>query len=326
VLLGIVVSTVFLTSVGIGNLNLHVVWEGKQSNEVTELASTTDRYELFDLPEGTKLDHSICFSIPKSTACASAVAWSHSPILGNGCRKFFLDVGSNIGIHARFLFEPNLYQPRHPYDNIFDSEFGVNRTQNKEEMCVVAFEPNPRHQKRHLQLATAYARQGWKYRAFYAAVGGRPWQSESDNKLDFYLNDNRSNNDWGFSIKKRKAGHVKKVEVPILDLSRFVLEHIGRAAVRPTRVLMKMDVEGSEFSVLPNMLATGSFNHIDSMTIEFHPWTSGFTFQLGKVNISQTECKEFARIFPFMLKSQYNTTFNRVDDERFRFDGKPLPS
>jgi len=200
------------------------------SNKIIQLMKSDNRGH-FVLPESTKLDPLICISIPKSTACASAVAWSYTPILGNGCVKIFLDVGSNIGMHSRFLFEPNLYQPRHRYDNIFDSEFGVDRTQNKEEMCVVAFEPNPRHRKRHQQLATAYARQGWKYRAFYAAVGGSTWQLSSDNKLAFYVND-KGNNDWGFSIENKKRGHTKKVRVPILDLSRFVQEHIGRAAVR----------------------------------------------------------------------------------------------
>mmetsp|Transcript_45039 Transcript_45039/g.72494 ORF Transcript_45039/g.72494 Transcript_45039/m.72494 type:complete len:398 (+) Transcript_45039:279-1472(+) len=277
------------------------------------------------IPESTTLDPNICFNIPKSTACASAVAWSYQRILGNGCAKLFLDVGSNIGIHGRFLFEPELYQPRHLYDNIFDSEFGGNRTQNREEMCVVAFEPNPRHRKRQQEVATAYARQGWRYRAFYAAVGGSTWQSSFHNTIGFYLNDNSRSNDWGFSIKNVHGGNTKKVEVPILDLSRFVLEHIGRTAVRPRRVLMKMDIEGSEFSVLPYMLATSSFNYIDALTIEFHLWPNGFSFQLGQLHMSQTDCKEFSRVFPLMLKAHYNTTFQTVDDESFLFDGKPLP-
>jgi len=29
--------------------------------------------------------------------------------LGDGCYHIFLDVGSNIGIHARFLYEPDRY-------------------------------------------------------------------------------------------------------------------------------------------------------------------------------------------------------------------------
>ena len=29
--------------------------------------------------------------------------------LGDGCYHIFLDVGSNIGIHARFLYQPDRY-------------------------------------------------------------------------------------------------------------------------------------------------------------------------------------------------------------------------
>ena len=34
------------------------------------------------------------------------------PKLGDGCRHVFLDVGSNIGVHGRILFEPHLYPIR----------------------------------------------------------------------------------------------------------------------------------------------------------------------------------------------------------------------
>lgn len=31
------------------------------------------------------------------------------PKLGDGCHHVFIDVGSNIGVHARFLYEPDRY-------------------------------------------------------------------------------------------------------------------------------------------------------------------------------------------------------------------------
>lgn len=318
-------------AVGCGNAqiirNAHPPSQNMQTKSATELVSEIKTGGDFVLPGGTQLDASICASVPESAACEAAVLWARSPVLGSGCVKLLLDVGSNIGVHARFLFEPNLYKPRHPYDNVLDSEFGVSRTQRREEICVLAFEPNPTHRKRHQQLATAYARQGWKYRAFYTAVGGRTMSSGSADNLVFFLNDNGSNNDWGFSIKNMKGGNItKRVHVPVMDLSMFVFEHIAKAAVRPAKVLMKMDIEGSEFSVLPHMLTTGSFNHIDAMTVEFHIWPNGFAFQANTLKISQASCREFANVFPFMLKSQYNTTFRTVDDENFRFDGKPLPA
>lgn len=34
---------------------------------------------------------------------------SEQPKLGDGCYHIFLDVGANIGVHTRFLFEPMKY-------------------------------------------------------------------------------------------------------------------------------------------------------------------------------------------------------------------------
>jgi len=114
------------------------------------------------LPESTVLTSSTCTGAANPSGCASAVAWSSQPHLGSSCTYLFLDVGSNIGVHVRFLFEPKLYKPRHKYDNVLDKEFGADRTLRRDKMCAVSFEPNPRHRKRHQDLAEAYARQGWR--------------------------------------------------------------------------------------------------------------------------------------------------------------------
>jgi len=90
----------------------------------------------FVLPDGTKLEDSVCVNVPVSRECASVVAWSQQSVLGDGCEKMFLDVGANIGMHARFLFQPDLYKQRHPYSAIFDAEFGVNRTRNPGKPCT----------------------------------------------------------------------------------------------------------------------------------------------------------------------------------------------
>ena len=39
--------------------------------------------------------------------------------LADGCYHVFLDVGSNIGNHARFLYEPSLYIPKQQSPEIF---------------------------------------------------------------------------------------------------------------------------------------------------------------------------------------------------------------
>ena len=59
--------------------------------------------------------------------------------LGDGCYHIFLDVGANIGVHGRFLYEPELYPKAVTARSIFDAEFGKDR--DNRDFCVFAFEP-----------------------------------------------------------------------------------------------------------------------------------------------------------------------------------------
>ena len=49
------------------------------------------------------------------------------PKLGDGCYHVFLDVGSNIGVHARFLYEPDLFPESRSSVATFAKEFGSPR-------------------------------------------------------------------------------------------------------------------------------------------------------------------------------------------------------
>ena len=62
----------------------------------------------------------------------------------DGCYHVYLDVGSNIGIQVRKLFEPHLY-PKAKVHKIFDHFFGQAEFREISDICVVGFEPNPNH-------------------------------------------------------------------------------------------------------------------------------------------------------------------------------------
>jgi hypothetical protein len=69
------------------------------------------------------------------------------------CKNIFFDVGANIGMHTRFLFEPErypipanppTYQYAHDYAAIFDKHFSPRKTnETKKDYCSIGFEPNP---------------------------------------------------------------------------------------------------------------------------------------------------------------------------------------
>ena len=47
---------------------------------------------------------------------------------GDGCYHVFLDIGANIGVHGRFLFEPDVYPNAILAHNVFDKHFGTRDT------------------------------------------------------------------------------------------------------------------------------------------------------------------------------------------------------
>ena len=219
------------------SLATYAAWLGLDA--LREAHGWTGRPDLDRYPSTRDaLKESECSGSP---ACRRAVRWARQPRLGDGCAHVFLDVGANVGLHGRFLYEPELY-PDNRYHDVFPEVFGANWRTDKESMCVVAFEPNPRHRAWLTRQAVAYQKRGWRYVAVFAAVGA----GASDAKLTFVRPEKGSNNnDWGFSVEWGGASHEsgERFEVPFVDLAGFVHHHVGRRAP-DQRVLMKMDIEG----------------------------------------------------------------------------------
>ena len=62
-----------------------------------------------------------------------------------------------------------------------------------------------------------------------------------------------------------------EVEVPAIDLVDF----LQKRATEDDFVLVKMDIEGSEFAVVPHLIRTGAACLIDEMYLECHPGDVG---------------------------------------------------
>ena len=103
---------------------------------------------------------------------------SHSSIIMNGtttteenlldgCYHVYLDVGSNIGMQVRKLFEPEKY-PDAKVHSIFNKNFGPIEDRRKayketgRVVCAVGFEPNYRHSQYLKELERRYDSCGWR--------------------------------------------------------------------------------------------------------------------------------------------------------------------
>lgn len=167
--------------------------------------------------------------------------------------------------------------PESEFAATFQRFFGPTRANR--EVCSIGFEPNPLHYEHHHRLRDVYKAKGWHYELVAAAAGARPAN------LTFYHNKNynsRGNKKYqapelGFGVKPRGTGG--SVTVPVIDFADFLIKHVhGRrlpeaATPRslPPRVVVKMDIEGAEYAVVPHLIDTGALcQAVSFITFEWH--------------------------------------------------------
>ena len=181
---------------------------------------------------------------------------------GDGCFHVFLDVGANIGVQTRKLFEPHAYPSggsgetisRHFEGNFswvraFESAFGQRRGRNAQrQLCAFGFEASPRHTKRLQQLQACYQKQGWRARFFTETA-----VSDVNGNATFFLARDQLAASLVRHGKHRTAHRTHTVSA--IDLAAWIDEHVLQRGIRggggaEPRVLMKLDIEAAEFRVL----------------------------------------------------------------------------
>jgi len=91
------------------------------------------------------------------------------------------------------------------------------------------------------------------------------WQEK---EMDFYL-DTNSKYVWGSSIQPSAPdvkGKMSVIKLPMRDLCKDIMDNY-----RPSDyVIVKMDIEGTEFHLVRSMLVRGVMPYIDELFVEFH--------------------------------------------------------
>ncbi|XP_052791353.1 uncharacterized protein LOC128225429 [Mya arenaria] len=198
---------------------------------------------------------------------AHNVQTSFSYVPQEECRYVYLDLGSNKGVQIRKLFEPALYPGAKvlPY---FDKIFG-NVEQRRKYACAFGFEANPRHFTRLKYIEDAYKRKGLRVTFYNNAVS-----NEQNRNVTIYSETN-FDLDWGagildVAIKDKES--MTRYEIPTVDIVQFINKEIK--PLNPKAVFVKMDIEGSEYTVLPHMVKNKVLckNVLTSMVVEMHKW------------------------------------------------------
>ena len=124
-----------------------------------------------------------------------------------------------------------------------------------------------------------------------------------------------------------------------MRLSDFLTNVVGSRRIpktsgkvtKPPCVLVKMDIEGSETDVISDLLATGSFHHINILGAEFHHHQGHQHLQTGKYNASKLMEKlvlDLSEISQLMRKTgkEFYFTARNLDDETYGNSTPPFPS
>jgi hypothetical protein len=251
----------------------------------------------------------------------------------DGCYHVFLDVGANIGVHGRFLLEPEKYPIAKKAHEVFNFFFGTHR--DNRDFCTFEFEPNPAHQAALERNSKAYEAMGWRYHV--KNVGA----SDIDGTMDFYHQGDENeilNEEWGFAVKQTKRGKASKVSIPVIRFSTWLEEHVNKRKIPSTpygsyeksgpKVVMKFDVEASEYVLLPDLMLSGTMCGIDFMFGEFHPGFAPLDFPGHRISLTtQREAVDIGVALQMLIPSSRNckTEFIYLDDESYLHDGMPLP-
>lgn len=278
-----------------------------------------------------------------STEHVSHLGTSPPPAkLADGCYHVFVDVGANIGVHARFLFEPEKYPNATLAKSWFDEAFGTFR--DNRNVCVFAFEPNPKHKERLSQLQHVYQAMGWRYVPIFSGV--------SDHEGDLTFVASRDTLGRGFSARETsKTSNGKETTVPVVRLASWLQKEVHGRQIPPKpygevlnnkmdsnttvqqqrepTVVMKLDVETLEFVVLPDLLLSGALcDTVNRVFGEVH--YQFFPLEFHYNGLKLTKAKEAKAYFMSQLRlleisPNCNTTWTTEDDESHSEDGMPFP-
>ena len=255
----------------------------------------------------------------------------------DGCHHVYLDVGSNIGVQIRKLFEPERY-PDAPIHSFFNQNFGTidkrkgSHPGHASFLCAIGFEPNPRHAEYLKQIEKSYNECGWKVK-FMTNSG----VSDHNGIGTFYSDEAFNLNEWGGGIlppriinkvkdnsKDDKGFNFKNISV--IRLSDFLINVVGKRKIpepffnnSAPNVVMKMDIEGSEVDVIPDLIYSGGLQYINTLMIEWHERKQKLQERKTSTKILQTIMDSLSKHSENIrnLSRKYDFNVVELDDETY---------
>ena len=143
-------------------------------------------------------------------------------------------------------------------------------------VCSIGFEANDQHTTHLTTLQESYRTNGLPCVIFTDTA-----VSTYDGTIDFYYDSYspKKMNQWGASALNYQK-RAKVIVALALDIDKFIHDmllvwksstiYYPKKNNKNNLIVTKMDIEGSEFTVLPHMNTKGSLCHMNLMLIEWH--------------------------------------------------------
>ena len=100
---------------------------------------------------------------------ATSFSTSTTTTATSPCKYVYVDLGTNVGVQVRKLFEPHKY-PDAPSVKVFEKYFGPATPERNAVTCVVGVEANPNHAAKLQQMEKCYNRMGWRTKIYVPRV------------------------------------------------------------------------------------------------------------------------------------------------------------
>ncbi|CAF1364042.1 unnamed protein product [Adineta ricciae] len=174
----------------------------------------------------------------------------------DGCRFVYIDMGTNIGVQIRKLYEPQLY-PNSSVFSLFTRIFG---SRNKE-VCSVGFEANPYHDEYLKDFENYCLKRHYRVKIFTSTAVSITNESQA-----FYVqSEDTLYNQWGSSLLPNR--NKTKIIVSSIDIASWirgtVLTRKIPSGLPLAKIMMKTDIEGHDSIVLTNLIFSGVYCSID---------------------------------------------------------------
>ena len=102
---------------------------------------------------------------------------------------------------------------------------------------------------------------------------------------------------------------------------------VPSSASHPPQIVMKMDIEGSEVDVLPDLIFTGGLEHVNNIMVEWH----GRLEKLSERKTAQIQLESIVRLLSEYSQTmkghggKFNFSLVNMDDETYGTDRFELP-